>query len=106
MNPAVCPVCSTAGCRDWENRRSETWHGPKGWRPQPSVPPGELLPCGSSPDGTHREFFANPADVEDLIRNGITLNDGNRKTRYRVGLSPTPFYANGDVQVIARLEAV
>lgn len=76
------------------------------WRPLPSVEPGELRPCGSSPDGRHLEFFAHPDDVADLLANGATLIDalGGRR-RFWASLSPTPYYGNGDVQVVLKEEA-
>lgn len=70
------------------------------WQPQPAVRPGELLPCGSNPSGTHREFFANPADIPDLLANGVTVREHGTTLRFHCSLSPTPYYANGDVQVV------
>jgi hypothetical protein len=61
------------------------------------------MPCGSDPSGSHLEFFANPADVADILRDGATLVDalGGRR-RYRAWLSSTPYYANGDVQLVLK----
>jgi hypothetical protein len=65
------------------------------------VAPGELLPCGSSPDGRHREFFAHETDVPSLLADGILITLDGVPQRFRVALSPTPHYGNGDVQVVA-----
>jgi hypothetical protein len=73
------------------------------WQPLECVRPGELRPCGESPDGRHLEFFAHPDDIPALLRDGATLIDGlGGRRRYWASLSPTPRYANGDVQVVLK----
>lgn len=60
------------------------------------------MPCGENESRTVLEFFANPENIPALLRDGITtrLPDGSR-VEYRVRLTPTPYYANGDVQIQA-----
>ena len=73
------------------------------WKPLPRVQPGELLPCGGNPSGTHLEFFAHPDDVPALLRDGVTLVDNlSGRRRYRACLSTTPEYANGDIQIVLK----
>jgi hypothetical protein len=67
--------------------------------PLTPVAPGELLPCGSNPDGSIREFFANPADVDELLRDGIRMRELGTMRFFRCRLTATPYYANGDVQI-------
>lgn len=73
------------------------------WRPLKRVEPGSLQPCGENPDGSHLEFFVHPDDVPGLLEHGATLIDhlGCRRS-YWVSLSTTPYYANGDVQIVLK----
>jgi hypothetical protein len=76
-----------------------------GWRPLRAVPPGELLPCGSNAAGTHREFFAHRDDVPGLLADGIWVTEHGTRKHFLVRLTPTPLYANGDVQIECVVEA-
>lgn len=91
----VCPICLADPCPSWERQKTQTWH------PLPATPPGVLQPCGENTSGTVLEFFANPADIPDILTNGITATIDGVKVRYSVRLSSTPCYPNGDVQVQA-----
>jgi hypothetical protein len=97
---AVCPVCSNESCPDWDAMRTQTWHRPpKKFVPLRPVPAGEMRPCGENVSGTIREFFVNPADVDDLVANGVRVREYGRPIRFRCELTATPYYSNGDVQV-------
>lgn len=76
------------------------------WTPLRRVEPGCLQPCGENVDGSHLEFFAHPDDIPELLERGATLVDhlGCRRS-YWASLSTTPFYANGDVQVVLKERA-
>lgn len=60
------------------------------------------MPCGENGPRTVLEFFANPANIPALLKDGITtrLPDGT-KVVYSVRLTSTPYYVNGDVQIQA-----
>lgn len=81
-----------------------TWHPAPGaphFTPLRPVEVGTLKPCGENASGTVLEFFANPADIPDLLTNGITATIDGVKTCYTVRLTSTPHYTNGDVQIQA-----
>lgn len=69
------------------------------WQPQRAVERGVLMPCGSNIDGSIREFFVNPEDVEELLRDGVTVHDHGAVVHYKAQLTATPYYDNGDVQI-------
>lgn len=74
------------------------------WKPLPGTLEGNLQPCGSSPDGSHLEVFAHPATARELLElKLVALRDPvNSVRRFHVSMSPTPHYANGDVQLVLK----
>ena len=85
--------------------------GSAGAQPSPGWPPqlkptgrGTLRPCGENGTGTVLEFFANPADIPDLLANGITTTRDGGKVTFTCRLTSTPYYRNGDVQIQAILQ--